>query len=114
MFGIGMPELLVIAVVALLVVGPSRLPDLARSLGKGLSEFKKASEEATETLKESLNVDEIKKNVDEFKDSMRPMTAHDLFGQQSSHVDEKKTEAPPAHSESAQGPPDTVDSHHVG
>ncbi|PIP08748.1 MAG: twin-arginine translocase subunit TatB, partial [Syntrophobacteraceae bacterium CG23_combo_of_CG06-09_8_20_14_all_50_8] len=54
MFGIGMPELIVIAIVALLVVGPKKLPDIAKSLGKGLSEFRKATESATETLKETL------------------------------------------------------------
>ncbi|MDP2724656.1 MAG: Sec-independent protein translocase protein TatB [Syntrophales bacterium] len=64
MFGIGMPELIVIAVIALLVVGPKRLPDLAKSFGKGLSEFRKATEGATETLKETLHMDEIKQDVD--------------------------------------------------
>ena len=43
MFGIGMTELLVIFVIGLLVLGPKRLPELARSLGKGLAEFRRAS-----------------------------------------------------------------------
>ena len=45
MFGIGMPELIVIFVIALIIFGPKKLPDLGRALGRGLSEFKKASEE---------------------------------------------------------------------
>ena len=39
MFGLGMQELLVILVIALIVVGPKKLPDIARSLGRGLAEF---------------------------------------------------------------------------
>jgi Tat protein translocase TatB subunit len=70
MFGIGMPELLVIAVVALLVVGPKKLPEIARALGKGLSEFRKVTEEATDTIKETLKTDEIKKDMDGLKESL--------------------------------------------
>jgi sec-independent protein translocase protein TatA len=44
MFGIGMPEMIIILVLALIVIGPHKLPELAKSLGKGLAEFKKASE----------------------------------------------------------------------
>ena len=70
MFGIGMPELLVIAVIALLVVGPKKLPDIAKALGKGLSEFRKVTEEATDTIKETLKTDEIKKDMNGIKDSL--------------------------------------------
>jgi Tat protein translocase TatB subunit len=70
MFGIGMPELMVIAVVALLVVGPKKLPEIAKALGKGLAEFRKVTESATDTLKETLKTDELKKEMDGFKDSL--------------------------------------------
>ena len=59
MFGIGLPELLLILAVALIVLGPKRLPELARSLGRGLAEFKKSTEE----LKENLNIGEDLKNI---------------------------------------------------
>jgi len=51
MFGIGMQELLVIAVVALLIVGPKKLPDLAKTLGRSLSEFRKTADDLTDDLK---------------------------------------------------------------
>ena len=53
MFGIGLPELLVIMAIALIVIGPKKLPDLARALGKGMAEFRKATQErAFEDLQE--------------------------------------------------------------
>ena len=70
MFGIGLPELLVIAVIALLVVGPKKLPDLAKTLGKGFREFKKATEGITEDFKEALKNDEKPKEDDGWKDSL--------------------------------------------
>ena len=54
MFGIGIPELIIIMVIALIVIGPSKLPELARSLGKGMAEFKKA----TQDIKQHLDVEE--------------------------------------------------------
>jgi Tat protein translocase TatB subunit len=52
MFGIGFPELLLILAIALIVLGPKRLPDLAKALGRGFSEFKRATEELKQTFDE--------------------------------------------------------------
>ncbi|ADU65990.1 twin-arginine translocase TatA/TatE family subunit [Desulfurispirillum indicum] len=50
MFNIGLPELLVIMVVALLIIGPKKLPDVAKSLGKGFGEFKRAMNDLRDTV----------------------------------------------------------------
>jgi Tat protein translocase TatB subunit len=53
-FGIGMTELMVVLVVALLVLGPKRLPEIARALGRGMAEFRRASNDLRATLTASL------------------------------------------------------------
>jgi len=60
-FGIGMPELLIVLVVALLVLGPRKLPDAARSLGRGMAEFRRASADLRNSL--IAPIDDIKETV---------------------------------------------------
>jgi Tat protein translocase TatB subunit len=69
MFGIGMQELIIIAIIALLVVGPKKLPDLAKTLGKTFGELRKAADGITDELKQTLQNDEKQKDND-LKDSL--------------------------------------------
>lgn len=63
MFGIGFPELLMVMALALVVIGPKRLPDIARALGRGFSEFKRATDELKTTFQDEIRTDEIKQQL---------------------------------------------------
>jgi sec-independent protein translocase protein TatA len=60
MGNLGMPEIIVIFVLALIVFGPRKLPEIGKSLGKGLAEFKKASNDLRRTWEEEVNLDKEK------------------------------------------------------
>jgi sec-independent protein translocase protein TatB len=61
MFGsIGMPELVIIMVIALIIFGPRKLPELGRSLGKSLGEFRRASNELRSTLEDEIRLEETR------------------------------------------------------
>ena len=56
---IGMPEMVVIAVIALIIFGPRKLPELGKSLGKSIAEFKRASNELRNTLEDEIRTEEL-------------------------------------------------------
>ena len=88
MFGIGFQEMLIILVVVLIFFGPKRLPDLAKSLGKGIAEFKKAS-------------DEVRRGIDE---AVREAESEETAPDASPSGDEPR-EGPPPSSASVPPPP---------
>jgi len=72
MFGIGLPEMILIMALALIVVGPDKLPDLARSLAKGLMELKKTAEGLKESFTEEGNpLDDIRPDLEEAARSLK-------------------------------------------
>jgi sec-independent protein translocase protein TatA len=81
MFGsIGMPELILIFVVALLVFGPKKLPDIGKSLGRGLAEFKRASEDLKKTIEDEIEQGKkeaasVKEQLSEVKNTIAALPA---------------------------------------
>lgn len=72
MFGIGLPEMILIMALALIVIGPDKLPDLARSLAKGLMELKKTAESLKTSFAEEGNpLDEIRPELEEAAKSLK-------------------------------------------
>lgn len=71
MFGpIGLPELIVIFIIALLVFGPKKLPDVGKSVGRAIREFKRASDELRSKVEEEIEASEIKSEINEVKSNL--------------------------------------------
>ena len=71
MFGIGMPEMLLILAIALIVIGPKKLPDLAKSLGRAFGEFKRATSELKQSLDMDDDLHDVKKTFDDIDTDVR-------------------------------------------
>lgn len=71
MFGIGMPELILILVIALVVIGPKKLPDLAKSLGKAMGEFKKATNEIKDSMQLDDGIKEVKTSFEDLEKELK-------------------------------------------
>lgn len=97
MFGIGLPELIIIMVVALIIIGPSKLPDLAKALGKGMAEFRKATQDIKESLDLDQDFEEVKEELsDAIGDVNRPLDVEDLEETETPKYKDRD-EAPEAH-----------------
>ena len=87
MFGnIGFPELLIILTIALLVFGPRKLPEVGKSLGKALREFRRTSDEIKEKIEEEIHAEEFKgikneidQDIKDIKESTKPNFIEDIY-----------------------------------
>ena len=87
MFGIGLPELIVILGIALIVVGPDKLPDLARTIAKGILELKKTAEDVKEGLtKEGGMFEDLRPDLDAVKTLQKELA-------KTANIDWRKSEA---------------------
>ena len=67
MFGLGIPELIVIFIIALVVFGPKKLPDLGKSIGRAMAEFKKAQQEFQDSVQSEMREVQKTANLEELK-----------------------------------------------
>jgi len=77
MFGIGMPEMLLICAIALIVIGPKKLPDLAKSLGRAMGEFKKATNDIKESIGSEADFKEVKETFDDLQQDIKGTVTFD-------------------------------------
>ena len=88
MFGMGMPEILLILAIALIVLGPKKLPEIAKSLGRGIAEFKKA----TSDFKQNMAVDNDFKDAKETLQGIKTdveQSVRDTMAQSAATVDDE-------------------------
>ena len=71
MFGIGMPEMILILAIALIVIGPKNLPALAKSLGRAFGEYKRATSELKESMEINTELADVKKAFDEMNKGVK-------------------------------------------
>lgn len=100
MFGIGMPEMFLILAIALIVIGPKKLPDLAKSLGRAFGEFKKATAELKETMELDTDFADVKNAFEDLDDHIKAKTdtrvGDEAVDENDSKQPEEKKTAPEA------------------
>lgn len=101
MFGIGSTELIVILIVALIVIGPAKLPEMAKSLGKALGEFRRVSTDVKRTIEMEAEQAEQKEKTAQAKKELFPETAKAADGPKSVETPAEAAPEEPASAESA-------------
>jgi Tat protein translocase TatB subunit len=104
MFGIGMPEMLLILAVALIVIGPKKLPELAKTLGRAMRELKRATSDFKETLQVDDDFSDVKKTFDDIQTDIK-----DSVDITASFQDKAAGEEDPADIQAEKGAAETAD-----
>lgn len=94
MFGIGFPELLLILALALIVIGPKRLPDIARALGRGFTEFKRATDELKSSFNEEVRQADIRDQILEKGKLNPPDPSYDPYHETNREMNDTAGERP--------------------
>ena len=102
MFGIGSTELIVILIVALIVIGPAKLPEMAKSLGKALGEFRRVSTDVKRTIEMEAEQADQKARTEQAKKELFPETAASETAQKEEAPAKDQTGAPAVDPEKAQ------------
>ena len=102
MFGMGMPEILLILAIALIVIGPKKLPDLAKSMGRAMREFKKATSELKESMEIDTELGDVKKAFNDMGQDLKD--AADITGSYKPSSSEKAASEKPEPEKPPAGP----------
>jgi TatA/E family protein of Tat protein translocase len=110
MFGsIGLPELLLIFVIALLLFGPKKLPDIGKSLGKAMGEFRRASNDLQRSLEEEVAADELKAARREIEEIAKPVASEPVIATGEPQAQTVKPENPIPKSQPEEPTPPTAE-----
>lgn len=93
MFGISMPEMFLILAIAIIVIGPKKLPDLAKTIGRAIGELKKAAGDFKESMDIDDEINDVKNTVDKISSSIGDVldVGSDADGLYHNNTDEKQT-----------------------